>query len=198
MGRKKKSFSWSDLVKIDWVLVGLMGFGVVLLIWGGVGNLIGGDDVEVEYMETDEKGGDSIWIDISGAVKKAGVYELKRGARIKDALVLAGGMSEEADREFVSIVLNLAEEIEDGEKIYIPPKSINGEEIGKVAGVKKDGLININEASIGELDTLWGIGSVRAEEIVKGRPYRKTEELLERKIIPANVYEKNEDHLSVY
>ena len=49
-----------------------------------------------------------------------GVYELKNTDRIDDALVAAGGLSGEADRDWVEINLNKAEKLYDGQKIYIP------------------------------------------------------------------------------
>ena len=49
-------------------------------------------------------------------------------------------------------------------------------------------LIDINSASKPELDALPGIGSVRADAIIKGRPYRGKDDLVRRKIIPENVY----------
>jgi competence protein ComEA len=63
-----------------------------------------------------------------------------------------------------------------------------------MAGAK----VNINSASASELDSLWGIGEKRAAEIVDNRPYSSIEELLTRKIIPSNVYEKIEDEISVF
>lgn len=50
-------------------------------------------------------------------------------------------------------------------------------------------LIDINHASKEELDALPGIGSVRADAIIKGRPYKGKDELLRKKVLPSNVYE---------
>ncbi len=55
--------------------------------------------------------------------------------------------------------------------------------------------IDINSASREELDTLPGIGPVRADRIVKGRPYKGKDELLQKKIIPQSVYEKIKDRI---
>lgn len=53
----------------------------------------------------------------------------------------------------------------------------------------KPALIDINSASAQELDALPGIGSVRAQAIIKGRPYKGKDELLRKKILPSNIYE---------
>ena len=188
----------------DWVLVGLMVIGGVLVLWGLYGSRIESGMTGVEYVAGDgsriESGmtGEMVWVDVAGAVEKPGVYELSKGSRVKDALVMAGGLSETAEREYLEKVINMAEELEDGEKIYIPYR---GTEDGKVLGGSTDdlgGLININTASITRLDTLWGVGSARAQDIIDNRPFSKTEELLSKGVLPENVYEKIKDKVSVY
>lgn len=56
-------------------------------------------------------------------------------------------------------------------------------------------LIDINSASKDELDVLPGIGAVRAEAIIKGRPYKGKDELLRKKVLPSNVYEGIKDRI---
>lgn len=143
-----------------------------------------------------------ILVDISGAVINPGVYQLKPDARIKDALIVSGGLSEEANRQYISKNINLAQKITDGQKIYIPSESEgipeknsniqNNNEDSKVAGTA---TININTASISQLDGLWGIGPSRAQNIIDGRPYSSTEELKE--ILPDNVYEKIKGEIGI-
>lgn len=60
---------------------------------------------------------------------------------------------------------------------------------------EKPALIDINSASKEELDALPGIGAMRAEAIIKGRPYRGKDELHRKKIIPMNVYEGIKDRV---
>lgn len=61
-----------------------------------------------------------IIIDVAGAVERPGVYEATSGARLKDILVLAGGLSADAERRYISRNFNLAKLVTDQEKIYIP------------------------------------------------------------------------------
>ncbi len=59
----------------------------------------------------------------------------------------------------------------------------------------KTPLVDINHASKEELDVLPGIGAVRAEAIIKGRPYKGKDELLRKKVLPSNIYEGIKDRV---
>lgn len=59
-------------------------------------------------------------------------------------------------------------------------------------------MVNVNTATQKELEALWGIGPVTAQNIIEQRPYSTVEELLNKKILKTNVYETNKDKLSVY
>lgn len=146
----------------------------------------------------------SVFVDLAGAVERPGVYELTAGARINDLLIKAGGLSAQADRDWVAKNLNLAQNLTDGAKIYIPVKG----EVGRESEVKGTaevgpataiaGKISLNSASLHQLDTLWGIGEKRASDIVANRPYQKIEELVEKKIVPQNVFDRIKDQITVY
>jgi competence protein ComEA len=56
-------------------------------------------------------------------------------------------------------------------------------------------LLDINSATKAELDALPGIGSARADAIVKGRPYKGKDDLVNKKIIPQNVYDGIKDKI---
>lgn len=152
---------------------------------------------EIEIISGEEETG-TIWVDLAGAVMSPGVYELPGGSRFKDLLARAGGLSAGADREWVEKNLNLAQKLEDSQKVYIPSQSEmeNGEVAGEETVVS--GKININTASASELDTLWGIGEVRAKDIIDNRPYSSIDELLTKKVIPANVFEKIKEEITVF
>lgn len=152
---------------------------------------------EIEIIAGEEETG-TIWVDLAGAVMQPGVYELPSDSRYKDLLARAGGLSAGADREWVEKNLNLAQKLEDSAKVYIPSQMEM--ESGEVAGEETavSGKININTASASELDTLWGIGEVRAKDIIDNRPYSSIDELLTKKIIPSNVFEKIKEEITVF
>lgn len=145
-----------------------------------------------------------ILVDVSGAVERPGVYELGGGARVKDALVAAGGLGRLADREFVARSMNLAAPIRDGAKVYIPEigetSEIGTSVEGNITGVSANnsGLVNINTASSGELEKLQGIGPVRAQEIIDNRQYGSVEELRTKGILGPKTFEKIRDSIIVY
>ena len=139
-----------------------------------------------------------IAVDVEGAVVKPGVYKLKEESRTQDALVAAGGMSEEADREKVAKSLNLASKIADGAKIYIPFIGESDVPSGSSESTQAEGnseSININDASSEELESLPGIGEVTAAKIIDNRPYGSIEELLEKKIVGNSTFEKIKDKI---
>ena len=163
---------------------------------------------EIEIISLEE-GNNDIFVDIEGSIEKPGLYELPIGSRFNDLLIKAGGLSASADRLWVEQNLNLAQELEDGSKIYIPPEfkvNDNGNNENKVNDKlvlssndsNLDKKININKASLVELDTLWGIGEKRAQDIVDNRPYVSVKELLDKKVIPQDVYLKIENEISVF
>jgi competence protein ComEA len=187
-----------------------VGIGLVGILLIGIGGLayfkMFQPQEKIEIISSEEEEGEkSIFCDIAGGVEKPGMYELAFGSRVEDLLIAAGGLSGEADREWVERNLNRAQKLIDGTKIYVPEQSesssssVVGERNGnggQTAGVVA--LININTASASELDTLWGIGPVRAQDIIDNRPYQSIDELKTKKIIPSNVYNKIKEKISVY
>lgn len=184
---------------------------VVLLAIVGVGLLLYGlmaidtqskDEVVFEADSTSASEGDqssakqNIMVDVSGAVTKPGVYHLKSDARVQDAILAAGGMSADADQNYVAKQINLAAKITDGFKLYIP---IQGESTTSSTGTTSTtGTININAASTKELDSLPGVGSVTSEKIISGRPYTAIEELVSKKIVTKKVFDQIKEKISVY
>jgi competence protein ComEA len=114
--------------------------------------------------------GSKILVDVGGEVIKPGVYELKNGDRINDALVAAGGLSAKADRDWVEKNLNKAEKVVDGQKIFIPKI---GEEVKteNVLGssTTESKIVRLNTATLEQLDTLNGIGPAMAQRIIDYR-----------------------------
>ena len=142
-------------------------------------------------------------VDIAGAVERPGVYEVTSGARLKDALIQAGGLSVQAEREYVARNFNLAKLVTDQEKIYIPSideiskgifaepqKILDYTGYGQDTALSLQNKININTATLEELDTLAGIGKTIAQKIIQNRPYKNIEELSIKKVISKSIFEK--------
>lgn len=143
-----------------------------------------------------------ISVDVSGAVNKPAVYQLKEGSRIQDAVTAAGGFTEDANEEYISKYLNMAQTVSDGTKVYVPSKGegTGGSQTSVVAGVQvqAQAKVNINTSGQSGLEALSGIGPVTASKILSGRPYSKVEDLLNKKIISKSVFEKIKDQIVVY
>lgn len=144
-----------------------------------------------------------ILVDVSGAVVNPGVYPLQNADRIQAALIAAGGLSANADREYVAKNLNLAAKLSDGAKIYIPftgehsSNSSNNSNLSNSSNTVS-GLINLNSASSSQLDTLPGIGPATATKIINARPYQTMDELLTKKVVSQKVFDQIKDKVSVY
>lgn len=131
----------------------------------------------------------ALLVDVAGAVMSPGVYSLPLDSRVDDALFAAGGVSDSADNDWISLHLNRAEKVVDGSKIYIPEKSD--------FQILSPTLVSINFGSIEELEELPGIGEVTAKRIIDGRPYHSVNELLSREIIGEGVWTKIESQVSL-
>jgi competence protein ComEA len=135
----------------------------------------------------------NIQVDISGAVASPGVYELTPDSRLKDLVDRAGGFLNNANREYISKYLNMAQKLSDASKIYIPTKGEDYDEFSRqnsVAGVSTANLVDLNKATSSQLESLPGIGPSTANKIVDARPYQKVEDLVNKKIVGKAVYEK--------
>lgn len=143
------------------------------------------DDIQILSASASESPSTKIVVDVSGSVVEPGVYELPAYSRVKDAVMVAGGLTDEAD----SSKINMAAKVSDGQKIYIVAV---GDSAGQVAGAA-GGLVSINTATESELDRLPGIGPVTAAKIIASRPYSAPEDLLTKKVISSSVFEKIRD-----
>ena len=200
---KEKWESWSLSAKAAVI-------GGILLILVGVGGLFSKKEESVEgttVVETTmlvEKTEVSttqetvIFVDIKGAVKNPGVYQMKVGDRVKDALDAAGGLTDEADSQKV----NLAKRLEDQMVIVVPKVGEEAEEIS--AGVTskeeaKEGKVNINTATVEELKTLKGVGEKKAEAIIEYRKkngsFKTKEDLMKVRGIGKKLFESFEERI---
>lgn len=104
-------------------------------------------------------------VHVTGAVVEPGVYELPPGARVRDAVLAAGGPSAEADWN----ALNLAAVVADASRVYVP---VEGEQVvleSTPAQAHPAGPVDVNRATVDELDQLPGIGPATAAAIVTER-----------------------------
>jgi competence protein ComEA len=139
-------------------------------------------------------------VHIAGAVPRPGVYALPQGARIQDAIAAAGGFLAEAEKSQI----NLAALLEDGEKLDIP--YIEGASPVLTTAVPEvvtstTELIDINTASVAELDTLPGIGATLAQRIVEYReqhgPFITIEDIIDVPGIGAGNFERFKNMITV-
>lgn len=145
---------------------------------------------ESELLPTDAIPSVSIVVHVAGEVKNPGVYTLSNSARMIDAVLAAGGATARADLE----VINLATPLMDSSQIYVPAKGaaerpefarpqpgINGVQPAQNSS-DSSGVVNINRASVTELDSLPGVGPSTAQAIVDYRttngPFGSPEDLL--------------------
>lgn len=106
-------------------------------------------------------------IDMAGAVRRPGLYRLRPGSRIDDAIAAAGGVTAKAQLEAV----NLAAPIADGEQIVVPGRGAAGASaaIPPAAGSAPSAPLDLNTATAEQLDSLPGIGPVTAQKILAYR-----------------------------
>ncbi|HIB3589665.1 helix-hairpin-helix domain-containing protein [Enterococcus faecalis] len=152
---------------------------------------------------TKERAETIIYVDIKGAVKVPGIYQLKNQQRIWDALALAGGVSEEADTAQV----NYAQKVKDQMIIYVPKKgesvaqSLETLQESASAQQNQEEKINLNTATEAELQTISGIGAKKAQEIIRFRdeqgPFKTVEELKNVPGIGEKTVERLKDMLTV-
>jgi len=202
---------WEGAIEKYKIQLGIVLGGLILLGLGVIFfRLNSADKPKIEIISSDSsQSAATIFVDIQGAVQNPGVYELPANSRINDLLIRAGGLSAEADREWVSKNINLAQKLQDSSKIYIPSqkevRQFGGPALsttagGEVAGVSGTiaGKININTASQAQLESLWGIGEKRAADIIANRPYQSIEELVTKAKIPKSVVEKIKEKITIY
>lgn len=106
-----------------------------------------------------------IKVHIIGEINSPGLYELDEGSRINDLILLAGGQTSNADLNKI----NIAYELSDGEQIYIPSIFDENNEYNDSKVTSNSGKININKATIEDLQTISGIGPSLAQKIISYR-----------------------------
>lgn len=110
-----------------------------------------------------DSGGDLV-VDVTGAVRRPGVYRMPVGSRVDDAVTRAGGPTGRAELEAV----NLAARLADGQQVVVPERIPGGGgALGATAA--EDGPISLGTATVEQLEEIDGIGPVTAADIVEFR-----------------------------
>ncbi len=114
-------------------------------------------------------------VDVAGAVRRPGLYHLARDARVADAIAAAGGALPKAEVDAV----NLAAPVADGVQVLVPRRGAAGGAAGSAGA--SSGPVDLNSATVEQLDALPGIGPSTAAKIVAYRqvhgPFRSLSEL---------------------
>jgi competence protein ComEA len=141
--------------------------------------------------------GETIFVDVEGAVAEPGIRELPAGSRVADAIAAAGGYASDADLEAAAASINLAQPLSDGEQVQVPrigeaqpgaasPEPATAGGSGGAGGGTTAGLVNLNTATPEELEALPGIGAVTVQKIIAARqerPFTSLEDAVERGVI---------------
>ncbi|WKF67038.1 helix-hairpin-helix domain-containing protein [Streptococcus equi] len=148
---------------------------------------------------------EDIIVDIKGAVHKEGVYKLAKGSRITDLIELAGGLTEQADKN----AINLAEKLSDEKVIYVAKlgenisviKELSSETQSASVDHQKPEKVHLNRASLADLQRISGIGAKRAQDIIDVREslggFKSLEDLRKVPGIGAKTLEKLKHDISL-
>lgn len=165
-------------------------------------------------------------VDVSGALKKPGVFCLEEGSMVIDAITKAGGFSSQVAHRFVARRINLSQLLINNQKIYIPyeeemdcklisflPQAREVEVIinnssqtnmftsesdsGGTNDNNETSCININTSTAEQLDTLNGVGPAMAQKIIEGRPYSAIEDLLNISGIGESTFSKFKEKVCI-
>lgn len=161
-----------------------------------------GETIELRPAPTAEP----LRVHVAGAVVRPGVYSLDENSRVEDAVAAAGGFVVEADKN----ALNLAARLEDGQRLDIPyvagfiPDEAEGFVViteGTPSPLAGDGLVDINTASLEELDKLPGIGPSIAQRIIAYRedngPFGSIDDILNVSGIGSAIFDEIENLITV-
>jgi competence protein ComEA len=119
-------------------------------------------------VEADDGGTDAVVVHVAGAVRRPGVYRMRANARVDDAVGRAGGATRRADLSQV----NLAAQVEDGRQVLVPKRVRAAAAAGAATSVTPTAPgvpLNINTATLEQLDELDGIGPTTAQHILDYR-----------------------------
>lgn len=201
-------------MKKDYKTIGTITIGIIIFLFflisyfsGGSSELNKNDNESIfveenESMEVitkkEEKESVKIVVDIKGEIKNPNIYWLEEGCIIEDLINVAGGITEEGDLSKI----NRAQKLNDHEVVIIPNINDKESEIESIIpSSNNENKVNINTASINELDTLSGIGPSKAEAIIKYREengtFKSIEEIKNVTGIGEALFEKFKENITI-
>jgi competence protein ComEA len=175
------------------------------------------DETKPAQVEEEKKEVEKIKVYIVGCVNKPGIVTLQKGQLVADAIEAAGGYTPEADINNINLVYQLKENV----MLHIKSKDETLEEssagqagkgitiinddtgviVGGTSQSKNPGKININTASVGELDTLPGIGEATAQDIIdyreKNGPFKDIKDIMNVPRIKDSRFNSIKDFITV-
>lgn len=171
----------------------------------------------IEKVEVEEESVSVVKVDIKGAVKTPGVYEVLTTSRVIDVIELAGGLKKNANTEYINLAKNVEDEMiiwiytnseikqyeEDNIKYAYIEKECNCPDVTTstcINNTQTTGKININMASLEELMTLTGIGESKALSIIEYReqtPFSTIEDIKNVSGIGESAFDKIKENITV-
>lgn len=202
-------------MKKDYKTIGTITIGIIIFLFFIISYFSGGsseldknndesifveenESMEVITKKEEEKETVKIVVDIKGEIKNPNIYWLEEGCIIEDLINVAGGITEEGDLSKI----NRAQKLNDHEVVIIPNINDKESEIENIIPSSNDkNKVNINTASINELDTLSGIGPSKAEAIIKYREengtFKSIEEIKNVTGIGEALFEKFKENITI-
>jgi len=164
------------------------------------------EKIDSEKDMDSEESEKEVTVDVKGAVKNPGVYQLQAGARVHDALQKAGGLLPDAESKSI----NQAQKLTDEAVVYVAKVGEEGADVTQTSQTPagnggtekgKSGLVNLNTATEAELQTVSGIGQKKAQDIIAYREangkFKSVDELKNVSGIGAKTLEKLKDYVTV-
>lgn len=178
----KEHGAWWDLKLVLYLittLMGSLGVGIGVWQWQRAVNQAAQMTVRIPSPEPFS----SVVVEVNGAVTHPGVYTLQYGDRVAQAIEMAGAFLPTADALYIARDLPLAEPVTDGQKIFVPfaKEQVSAADGSSIA--TSSSALNLNLATMQELESLPGIGPTKAEKIQAARPITTFQQLVDQQVL---------------